>query len=362
MKNTHRHEQGFTLIEVAVVILVAGLIIGGLAAILKPYLLQQKIDVTNRNMQIVSRALDEFAQRYYRLPCPAPAHTQGAFQQGVAWDACISPAIWPIYMPATTNFSRGMDGVVPYRTLGLTREQATDGFDNPITYDVSSSGFLANPLLSGGTFAACRTSSWFKGALAINPRKAAFCCTTARYAPTDINGIGGLIVLRDPANDPNLRVIPTQDSPDTVAPALPAPGTATGSWDLPNVPYTTPGPFSGLSGTIMDVNLEYIAYALISHGPNGEMSYVWGQQNRKTRINAGTYEIENADNDNLPVAPRNRVIVDWQQEMPAPNGGTALRPVRNDLPGDPNNYDDIVLWKTQDQVMSAGGHTSCAMP
>ena len=65
-----RH-RGFSLIEIAVVLVIVGLISGGMISAWTTRLLQQRIDTTKTNAEAIKTALTLFISRNNRLPCPA---------------------------------------------------------------------------------------------------------------------------------------------------------------------------------------------------------------------------------------------------------------------------------------------------
>lgn len=66
-------EQGFTLIELAVVLVIIALIGGGLLNAWANQLVQQRINFTKANAETIKTALVNFISRNNRLPCPAIA-------------------------------------------------------------------------------------------------------------------------------------------------------------------------------------------------------------------------------------------------------------------------------------------------
>ncbi len=70
LKNNHKIARGFTLVEMAVVLLIIGLLLGGLLLPLSNRVEQERRDVTQSAMQIAEEALIGFALSTGRLPCP----------------------------------------------------------------------------------------------------------------------------------------------------------------------------------------------------------------------------------------------------------------------------------------------------
>ena len=99
----HKNLQGFSLIEMAMVLVIVGLMMGGIMGALGPQLDNKKVRDTQERIKQASEAIMAFAIANRRLPCPASATSNGDEQfTGVA-GAC-------------SNFN---DGFVPARTLGL---------------------------------------------------------------------------------------------------------------------------------------------------------------------------------------------------------------------------------------------------
>ncbi len=107
---------GFSLLEIAIVLCIMGLMSGfGLSA-LTAYFKQQKIIKTEQHLHQITQALASYVLNHKRLPCAADPradlHTAG-----------ISDAHRSI-------------GCVPYKTLGLPEHVAKDGYHHWITYTV----------------------------------------------------------------------------------------------------------------------------------------------------------------------------------------------------------------------------------
>ncbi len=92
---------GFTLIEMAVVLLIVGLLLGGMLMPLSSQMENGRRKDTQRTLQDVSEALLGFAVAYRRLPCP---DTSG---DGVEDSPCVN-----------------IEGDLPWATLGVGREDA----------------------------------------------------------------------------------------------------------------------------------------------------------------------------------------------------------------------------------------------
>ena len=119
---------GFTLIEVVVVMLIFAIVIAMAAAITRGITAAQKRSLSATRMQTLDAALAQFVSAQKRLPCPADGTlASSAANAGVEMRAA----------GACTGNQTG--GVVPWRTLGLTENDATDGWDRRYTFRVGTS-------------------------------------------------------------------------------------------------------------------------------------------------------------------------------------------------------------------------------
>lgn len=103
-------DHGFTLVEIAIVVLVLGLLLASLLGPLSVRIEQQEIRKTAEQMEEIKEALYGYAMDKEALPCPA------ADDDGRAEDCC-----------ATTPTCTGPadpEGWVPWQTLGLERGDA----------------------------------------------------------------------------------------------------------------------------------------------------------------------------------------------------------------------------------------------
>lgn len=124
-----RSQAGFTLIELAIVLVVIGLLIGMFSHVGVGYLESKQREATQMKLDAVEEALVRFVAATRRLPCPADA-TAAAANQGV--EAMAGGG-------GSCTGSQN-DGIVPWRTLGLARQAAVDGWDNFFTYRVYDGG------------------------------------------------------------------------------------------------------------------------------------------------------------------------------------------------------------------------------
>jgi prepilin-type N-terminal cleavage/methylation domain-containing protein len=133
---------GFTLIEIAIVLVIAALIVAAGVGISVSMIDNARTRATRQNMESVKLALQNFLARNGRLPCPAVETLGSANAQYGLEDTAV--ALTPatsctntVNLPKTTSGDAAKRGVVPWKTLGLTAEGARDGWGNQITYMVS---------------------------------------------------------------------------------------------------------------------------------------------------------------------------------------------------------------------------------
>ncbi|MCL4791204.1 MAG: prepilin-type N-terminal cleavage/methylation domain-containing protein [Gammaproteobacteria bacterium] len=118
-------EQGFSLLELSIVLLIVGLLLGGLIMPLGSRMDQQRIESTNRQLEQVREALIGYALANDALPCPATPASSGLAS-------------------ATATGCTRQHGFVPAATLGLPGSRNADqllldAWGNPLRYSVSNS-------------------------------------------------------------------------------------------------------------------------------------------------------------------------------------------------------------------------------
>ena len=117
-----RKLSGFSLLEVAIVLCIIGIISGIGIPALNNFLKYQKIRKTEDHIEQIIQSLASYVLTNNRLPCPAKPAASGA-ENGISEENCL--------------FSDTFIGLVPYRTLGIPEKIAKDGYHNWITYAVN---------------------------------------------------------------------------------------------------------------------------------------------------------------------------------------------------------------------------------
>lgn len=117
-------KRGFTLIEMAIVLLIITLLLSGLLVPLSTQVEQRKIAETQKSLEEIKEALIGFAIINGRLPCPAKSTTNG--------DENVCTGTTP--EPRT--------GLIPWAALGVPK---LDGWGHIFRYSVTPAFTLAPP-------------------------------------------------------------------------------------------------------------------------------------------------------------------------------------------------------------------------
>lgn len=125
--NVKTNRAGFTLVEMAIVLVIVGLLLGGLLMPLSAQVEQRRIGETQKALEEIKEALIGFAIANGRLPCPAPA-TTATGSAGAGLEATTGTGI------ALTCTNVNGVGVLPWATLGVNE---TDSWGWRYTYRVT---------------------------------------------------------------------------------------------------------------------------------------------------------------------------------------------------------------------------------
>ncbi|MBK9572503.1 MAG: prepilin-type N-terminal cleavage/methylation domain-containing protein [Rhodoferax sp.] len=114
--------MGFTLIEMAIALLIMGLLLGGGLTVLSAQIEQQRFKDTERLLVEAREAVIGFALANGRMPCPASATSAGresfCTNAAGACGAAIVPP--PAAVPAHGRCTNPNDGFLPASTLGFS--------------------------------------------------------------------------------------------------------------------------------------------------------------------------------------------------------------------------------------------------
>ena len=118
------HQTGFSLVEMAIVLLIVAMLLGGLLPTLSGQIEQRRVSETSKQLDEIKEALIGYAIVNGRLPCPASASSNGTESPATGGNC--------------TNF---YNGYLPAATLGLAGTDssgfAVDSWGNRIRYAVT---------------------------------------------------------------------------------------------------------------------------------------------------------------------------------------------------------------------------------
>jgi prepilin-type N-terminal cleavage/methylation domain-containing protein len=115
---------GFTLVEIAVVLVIAALVLAFAIGTAAGILNRQKYSVTSTRLAAIDVAVVQFVLQQKRLPCPADG----------TMDSSNASAGLEMARTAGAGCTTQTSGVVPWRVLGLTEADITDGWGRRMTY------------------------------------------------------------------------------------------------------------------------------------------------------------------------------------------------------------------------------------
>lgn len=137
-QSTHPARRGFTLVEMAIVLIIVALLSGGMMMSLVVQQDSAAVSETQRRLNEARDALLGYAAANGRLPCPAAPATTGV-EAPLGGGTCSNP--WNGFLPAVTL------GLTPTNEAGY----AIDAWGNPIRYAVTTNmanGLCATPCLT----------------------------------------------------------------------------------------------------------------------------------------------------------------------------------------------------------------------
>lgn len=123
-------QNGFTLAEAALALVVVSLVIGAVVPTLLSLRSSQQANVTRQNMETVMRSVSSFVFSTGCLPCPMPPEKVSGIGYGyVRGDDDGLPSC------GTCNSAVG---IVPFISLGIPESLAKDGYGRWLTYAVDT--------------------------------------------------------------------------------------------------------------------------------------------------------------------------------------------------------------------------------
>jgi len=145
---------GFTLIEIAIVLVVIGVIMAGSLVGLKPVVENGRTSTTTSKLKRVELALQAYVMQNGCLPCPADGTLASDTDLNAGWSHSDTdyygpngPSSRPCTAPGGSACNQNGGGgaaahpvgVVPWKTLGLRESDILDAWNSRISYAVDSS-------------------------------------------------------------------------------------------------------------------------------------------------------------------------------------------------------------------------------
>lgn len=127
MLTVAQHQRGFTLIELAIVLAIVGILLGGAFYPLSSSLESMRRSDARKQLDRILESLYGFAQMHGRLPCPATATTATGTSNAGSENCALDR------------------GVVPWATLGLAE---TDPWGNRISYRMRDTFGTTSPKIT----------------------------------------------------------------------------------------------------------------------------------------------------------------------------------------------------------------------
>ncbi len=130
-----RTSKGFSLIEIAIVLVIIGLLATFALGITSQVLNKQRRDTTIARLALIESALTLYVAQNKFLPCPADGTIPGTV--ATPSDQLGKEQVTP---PARSGcVANQQNGILPWVTLGIALADAQDGWGNMFTYRVEES-------------------------------------------------------------------------------------------------------------------------------------------------------------------------------------------------------------------------------
>ncbi len=157
-KMPSQQEYGYTLIQMAIALIVLGLLSAAFVQIYNLYAETQKVITTQQNLNIVTQQLQTYRQAFGRYPCPAPMNVtreslNPLYGQQSDYAAFLPAGLTPLLpgqcgsgmcIEQTTRTISGVPtdlrvrvGAIPFRDMQLDEDKSFDGYGSRFWYAVT---------------------------------------------------------------------------------------------------------------------------------------------------------------------------------------------------------------------------------
>lgn len=146
--------KAFSLVELSIVLIIVGMLIGSSLILGKVQIEKSKYDITISRLDLIHDALVLYLSLNGRLPCPANlsvASTDASYGLERISSSASGPQTCITSSNELFDISDGLDalymGAIPFKSLTLSNDFMFDGWDNKITYVVQKA-FINNHILN----------------------------------------------------------------------------------------------------------------------------------------------------------------------------------------------------------------------
>lgn len=144
-KSPPQSRNGFTLIEVAIALVVAGMILGGALEVARVYAVSKTYKTTRSHIEETNKSVALYLSRFGHLPCPAPLSAmQDSKEYGKGGDcqqllSTVMSSSDDYIVSEGRNREKVIIGKLPFRDINLVQSSTRDGWNRDLYYAVSAS-------------------------------------------------------------------------------------------------------------------------------------------------------------------------------------------------------------------------------
>jgi prepilin-type N-terminal cleavage/methylation domain-containing protein len=140
---TPSYNHGFTLIELAVVLVIIGILVTSVLATASTRIDAANLSASKAKTNFIVESIKQFVKQYGHLPCPADPtfpSTNSNYGIGVKTTdgmSCDTTTMTGVTSVMTGSTTTGYVGILPHNTLGLAKQFEEDGWGRSFTYAVT---------------------------------------------------------------------------------------------------------------------------------------------------------------------------------------------------------------------------------